>query len=34
MRRLTDTDGLGDVRRDILRTVRGFVDDASTPRSR
>jgi alkylation response protein AidB-like acyl-CoA dehydrogenase len=25
MRRLTDTDGLSDVQRDILRTVRDFV---------
>ena len=31
MRRLTDTDGLSDVQRDILRTVRDFVDDQVLP---
>jgi len=31
MRRLTDTDGLSDVQRDILRTVRDFVDDEVLP---
>ena len=31
MRRLTDTDGLSDVQRDILRTVRDFVDAEVLP---
>ena len=31
MRRLTDTDGLSDVQRDILRTVRDFVDNEVLP---
>ena len=31
MRRLTDTDGLTDVQRDILRTVRDFVDAEVIP---
>jgi alkylation response protein AidB-like acyl-CoA dehydrogenase len=31
MRRLTDTDGLSDVQRDILRTVCDFVDDEVLP---
>jgi len=31
MRRLTDTDGLSDVKRDILRTVRDFVDAEVPP---
>jgi alkylation response protein AidB-like acyl-CoA dehydrogenase len=31
MRRLTDTDGLTEVQRDILRTVRDFVDAEVIP---
>ena len=31
MRRLTDTDGLTDFQRDILRTVRDFVDAEVLP---